>query len=83
MWRPPGCGGPWTAFSSGAVEAHPTLEYHKIKGDKTYVETPWLWRPLANCPAYPVLNPALSLSLCVCVCVCVCVCIPTSVPRLV
>ena len=36
MWRPPGCGGPWAAFSSGAVEAHPTLEYQKIKGDKTY-----------------------------------------------
>ena len=35
MWRPPGCGGPWAAFSSGAVEAHPTLEYQHIKGDKT------------------------------------------------
>ena len=21
-----------------------------IKGDKTYVEVPWLWRPLGNCP---------------------------------
>ena len=40
MWRPPGCGGPWAAFSSGAVEAHPTLEYQNIKGDKTYVEAP-------------------------------------------
>ena len=36
---------------SGAVEAHPTLEYHKRKGDKTYVEAPGqpsvveLWRP--------------------------------------
>ena len=38
MWRPSGCGGPWAAFSSGAVEAHPTLDYQKIKGDKTYVE---------------------------------------------
>ena len=35
------CEGPWAAFSSGAVDAHPTLEYQKIKGDKTYVETPW------------------------------------------
>ena len=47
MWRPPGCGGPWAAFSNGAVEAHPTLEYPKIK-DKTYVEAPWLWRPLGS-----------------------------------
>ena len=52
MWRPPGCGGPWAAFSSGAVEAHPNLEYQKIKGDKTYVEAPGqpsvveLWRPI-------------------------------------
>ena len=23
------CGGPWAAFSNGAVEAHPTLEYPK------------------------------------------------------
>ena len=30
----------WAAFSSGAVEAHPTLEYQKIKGDKTNVEAP-------------------------------------------
>ena len=48
MWRPPGCGGPWAAFSSGAVEAHPTLEYQNIKDDKTYVEAPWLWRPLGS-----------------------------------
>ena len=40
MWRLPGCGGPWAAFSSGAVEAHPTLEILNIKGDKTYVEVP-------------------------------------------
>ena len=52
-------GGVWAAFSSGTVEAHPTLEYQKIKGDKTYVAVPWLWRPLGNCPACPVLNPAL------------------------
>ena len=51
MWRLPGCGGPWAAFSSGAVEAHPTLENQNIKGDKTYVEVPGqpsvveLWRP--------------------------------------
>ena len=33
---PPGCSGPWAAFSSGAEEAHPILEYKKdIKGDKT------------------------------------------------
>ena len=31
-----------SAFSSGAVEAHPTLEYQKIKGDKKYVDAPWL-----------------------------------------
>ena len=29
----PGCGGPWAAFSSGAVEAHFTLEYQNVKGD--------------------------------------------------
>ena len=34
MWKPPGCGGPWAAFSSGAVEAHPTLEYKKKKKKK-------------------------------------------------
>ena len=27
MWRRPGYGIPWAAFSSGAVEAHPSLEY--------------------------------------------------------
>ena len=37
---PPGFGGPWAAFMSGAVEAHTTLEYHNMKGDKTYVEVP-------------------------------------------
>ena len=42
----PGCGGPWAAFSSGAVEAHPTLEYQKIKGDKVYVEAPGWEGPL-------------------------------------
>ena len=42
MWRLPGCGGPWAVFSSGAVEAHPTLQYLKIKGDKIYVEASWL-----------------------------------------
>ena len=35
MWRFSGCGGPWAAFGSGAVEAHPTLEILNIKGDKT------------------------------------------------
>ena len=48
-------------------EAQPTLEYHKIKGDKTYVEVAWLWRPLGNCPAlnlafYKVNIDHLSLS---------------------
>ena len=42
------------------VEAHPTLEYKNIKGDTTYVEVPWLWRPLGNCPTCPVLNPVLT-----------------------
>ena len=66
MGRPASCGGPLVVeaprqlFSSGAVGAHPTLEYqNKIKGDKTYVEAPWLWRLLGNCPACPLLNPAL------------------------
>ena len=55
-------GGPLAGFGSVAVEAHPTLEYHKVKGDKTYnMEAPWLRRAMANCPAYPVLNPALRL----------------------
>ena len=42
---------PWAAFRSGAVEAYSTLEYQKIKGDKTYVEAPGqpliveLWKP--------------------------------------
>ena len=40
MWRPPGCGGPWAAVSSGAVEAHPTLEYQKIKGMNECLTTP-------------------------------------------
>ena len=26
---------PWATFSSGGMEAHPTLEYQNIKGDKT------------------------------------------------
>ena len=47
------CGGPLFVETPGqpsvvAVEAHPTLEYQKIKGDKTYVEVPWLWRPLGS-----------------------------------
>ena len=32
--------GPCADFSIGAVEAHPTLEYQKIKHDKKYVEAP-------------------------------------------
>ena len=55
-WRPPGCRGPWVAFSTGAVEVYPTLGYQNVKGDKTYVEAPWLRRTLGDCP---VLNPAL------------------------
>ena len=39
------------------VEAHPTLEYHKIKGDKTYVEVPWLWRPPGQLPNLPSPKP--------------------------
>ena len=35
----------------------------KIKGNKTYVEAPWLWRPLGNGPACPVINPALITSI--------------------
>ena len=35
MWRPPDCGDPCAAFSGGAMEAHPTLEYQHIKGDET------------------------------------------------
>ena len=48
MWRPPGYEGSWDVFSSGAVEANPTLQYLKIKGDKIYVEAPWLWRLLGS-----------------------------------
>ena len=62
MWRLPGCGGSWAVFSSGAVEAHLTLQYLKIKGDKLYVEAPWLWRPLGSLqywscggPTYPTI----------------------------
>ena len=43
----PGCGDPWAAFSSGAVEAYPTLENKKIKCDKTYVEAPGCGDPWA------------------------------------
>ena len=64
MGRFPGCEGPWAAFSGGAVEAHNIIEYPKIKGDNTYVEAPWLWRPLGKYPDCPVLNQAM----CVCVC---------------
>ena len=54
------CGGPWVAYS-GAVEAHPTLEYQKIKGDKKYVEHPptLVVEAPGYCPACPLLNPAL------------------------
>ena len=31
MWRPPGCGCPWAAFSSGAMEAHYTLEHQVVE----------------------------------------------------
>ena len=34
MWRPPDCGDPCAAFSSGAV-GDPTLECQHIKGDET------------------------------------------------
>ena len=43
MWSPPpppGCGSPWESFSSRGVEAQHTLEYQKLKGEKTYVELP-------------------------------------------
>ena len=43
----------------------PTLTENtkKITDEKTYVETPWLWRPLGNCPAFPLLNPDLDGSM--------------------
>ena len=37
----PGCGGPWASFSSGAMEAHPTL-------DKAHVEAPGCGGPWAS-----------------------------------
>ena len=36
-----------------------TKNTKNIKGNKTYVEAAWLLRPPGNCPACPVLNPAL------------------------
>ena len=45
------------------MEAHPTLEYQKIKGDKKYVEAPG---QLSSLPS------PKSGHVCVCVCVCVC-----------
>ena len=47
---------PWAAFSSGTVEAHPTLEYQKIKGDKTYVEAPWAAFSSGAVEAHPTLE---------------------------
>ena len=47
------CGGPWSDFSSGAVKAHPTLEYPTIQGDKTYVEPQWLFRSLGKMLSFP------------------------------
>ena len=41
MWKPSGCGSPWAAFSSGAVEAHPTLPYPRIPKKGT--------RPIMSC----------------------------------
>ena len=72
MWRPPvveapGCGGPW-------LWRPPVVEAPGCGGPWLWrplvVEAPgcggprlWrplvVWRPLGNCPAYPVLNPAL------------------------
>ena len=44
------------AFSSGAVEAHPTLEYQKIKGDKRYMEAPWAAFSSGTVKAHPILE---------------------------
>ena len=61
MWMPPGCGGPWAAFSSGNVEANPTLEYQNITGDKTYVEAhPTLEHPkIKGDKTYVEVHPTL------------------------
>ena len=47
MSRSPGCRGPWAAFSSGTVEAHPTLEPQNIKGDKNMWRSPGCGGPWA------------------------------------
>ena len=47
MWSP------WAAFSRGAVEAHPTLEYQKINGDKKYVEAPLVVEAPGQLPSLP------------------------------
>ena len=58
---PTGCGGPWAAFSSGAVETYPTLQYQKIKGDKTCEGPPtgcggtWAAFSSGAVEAYPTL----------------------------
>ena len=57
MWRPR------AAFSSGAVEAHPTLEYQKIKGDKTYVEASGQLPSMPSPKSGPGPKGALQLNL--------------------
>ena len=52
MWMPPGCGGPWAAFNSGAVEAHTTREYQEIKGDEP-CEGPMVMKAPGQLPSLP------------------------------
>ena len=42
-----------TAFDKPVVD-------HWLERKITYVEVPWLWRGQGNCPACPLLNPALN-----------------------
>ena len=43
---------PWQACALNVHVKHSDLTW-------PHVEVPWLWRPLGNCQACPVLNPAL------------------------
>ena len=52
MRRSPGCGGLWAAFSSGPVEAHPNLEYTKIKD----CGGPWAAFSSGGVEAHPTLE---------------------------
>ena len=55
MWRLPGCGGPWAVFSSGAVEAHFTVEYQ----NKIYVEAPLVVEVLGQSSVVELWRPTL------------------------